>query len=162
VETTDFKEAVEESTGRELDWFFDEWFLKAGVPELAVSYRYETSTKEVLMHVEQRQPVTGLTPVFTTPVDVRVTTASGAKTYTVPIDRASQDVMFPAASAPLAVEFDPEGYVPKTLSFPRSRQELAYVLANGSTAIERSDAAEALAAFVRDGDVARALAKALG
>ncbi len=162
VETTDFKEAVEESTGRELDWFFDEWFLKSGVPEFAVSYRYDGATKQVLMRVEQRQPITGLTPVFTVPVDVRVTTASGAKTYTVTIDRASQDVTFPADSAPLAVQFDPEGYVPKTLSFPRSRQELAYVLANGTTAIERSDAAEALATFVRDGDVARALAKALG
>ncbi len=162
AETTDFKEAFEESTGRELDWFFDEWFFKAGVPEFAVSYRYEPTTKQVVMHVEQRQPVSSLTPIFTAPVDVRVTTASGARAYTVTMDKAAQDVTLPADSAPLAVQFDPEGYVPKTLSFPRSRQELAYLLSNGATALERSDAAEELGAFVRDADVSRALAKALG
>jgi len=37
VETNDLKVAIEEATGQNLYWFFDQWMYRAGYPQFAVS-----------------------------------------------------------------------------------------------------------------------------
>jgi HEAT repeat protein len=112
------------------------------------------------MRVAQTQPVTDETPAFVTPIDIVVTTDSGSRVHTVTVDEASEVFDIAVDGPPFSVGFDPEGYVPKTLVYPRSRQELTFVLGRGKTALERSDAAEGLAVFPRDEDVAAVLARA--
>jgi aminopeptidase N len=73
VETNDFKIAIEEATGYNLKWFFDQWLYKAGYPIFEVKYSYDDSKKLLKLEVEQIQPGDSLTPeVFKTPVDVEI------------------------------------------------------------------------------------------
>src|SRR5438874_4547047 len=41
VETEQFRIAIEEATGRPMDWFFDEWVYKMGHPKFRVSQDYD-------------------------------------------------------------------------------------------------------------------------
>ncbi|MCA8941760.1 MAG: hypothetical protein KDB80_04305, partial [Planctomycetes bacterium] len=50
VVTRDFIDAVEESSGRELDWFFEQWLDRKGCPELRVS----TSGRRIIVEQVQR------------------------------------------------------------------------------------------------------------
>ena len=45
VTTPDLQRAIEESTGRNLDEFFDQWLYGAGHPQLTVAFEYDKSAK---------------------------------------------------------------------------------------------------------------------
>src|SRR6185503_19601952 len=55
AETNDFKIAIEEATGRNLYWFFEQWLYGAGYPELEVSYAWEREHKLLKVSVKQVQ-----------------------------------------------------------------------------------------------------------
>jgi aminopeptidase N len=61
VETNDLKIAIEETTGQNLQWFFDEWVYKAGHPIFDVSYQWNESSKEIALSVRQTQKMDSLT-----------------------------------------------------------------------------------------------------
>ena len=55
VETNDFKLAIEEETGQNLYWFFDQWFYKAGHPKFKVSYKWNDSAKASAFRFNRRK-----------------------------------------------------------------------------------------------------------
>jgi aminopeptidase N len=107
-----------------------------------------------------RGGVDGASPVFRTPVEIAVRTARGVSTFRVEIRRAEETFVFPLASRPAYVAFDPGNRVLKTLRHDQSRGELLQRLANDPEAPGRVAAARLLAAYP-DPDVVRALGRAL-
>ncbi len=72
VETRDLARAVEESTGRVLDWFFAQWVIDgAGHPELGVSFAWDPDQKVASVTVRQSQKIEGRTPLFRLPAVLR-------------------------------------------------------------------------------------------
>lgn len=55
AEAHDWRMAVEEATGQDWNWFFDQWYYHAGHPELKVSYDYNDSLEKLTVTVEQVQ-----------------------------------------------------------------------------------------------------------
>lgn len=53
VELSDLKKAMEASSGKNLTWFFDQWFLQEGHPQVSISY--DVSPKSLTVFVEQGQ-----------------------------------------------------------------------------------------------------------
>src|SRR3984893_3623363 len=74
VVTADLAKAVEESTGRNVDEFFDQWIYGAGAPRFMVRSAYDAATKKVSLDVRQTQKVEGHVGVFHVPIEVAVTT----------------------------------------------------------------------------------------
>lgn len=65
VESRDLARAVEEATGRVMDWFFSQWVMDgAGHPELDVHVRWDAERGAASVKVEQTQKVEGQTPLF--------------------------------------------------------------------------------------------------
>jgi aminopeptidase N len=55
AEVEQIRLALEETTGRDLHWFFDQWYFRAGHPVLDISYRWDHMTKTETIYLRQTQ-----------------------------------------------------------------------------------------------------------
>lgn len=162
VETSDLSAAIEETTGQNLEWFFDEWVYRMGHPEFEITSSYD-GAKSLKLNVKQTQKPDEKRPwfhspdFFTMPVDVAITTASGEKVHRVWIDKLETEFTFEVDSKPLIVNFDRGNYIIKQVKFNRSDDELAYQLLHDSDTMGR-----VLAAISLKGHPGESVAKALG
>ncbi len=106
VTTAQFQAAAETGLGASLDWFFDQWVYMAGYPEYEYSWSWNAGT--IILHIDQVQPVGGVTPLFTAEVDLRVATAAGDHFVTVLVDDESETFELEVPGRPITVEFDPD------------------------------------------------------
>jgi aminopeptidase N len=162
VETDDFRKAMEEATGKDLKWFFDQWLFKAGHPELKVRWHYNDEDRTVRVKVEQTQKLDNETPLFRLPTTLEITEAVG-KSRVVPIiiDGASQEFIIPAGAKPEMVLIDPKCSIIKELDFEKSAGENVFQLEHASCVVCRLTAARALARQTAENTEARkALASA--
>ena len=105
VDTHDLQEAMEAVSGRELDWFFQQWTELARTPELRVESAYDG--EELVVTVRQ-DPDRG--PPFTLPVTVSVGTAAGESLRLEGwLDDAELELRTPLEAPPRYVAFDPDG-----------------------------------------------------
>ena len=152
VITQDLQRAFEDTTGRNLDWFFDQWVYKEGHPELEVTSSYDEKRKLASVTVKQTHQVNATTTLFRFPVVVALMDAEGAETrHQVKVDRKEHTFHFPSAKAPKAVRFDPGHDLLKTIKHKRSREALETVLKHAPEAIGRAEAASELG---KDGSAA--------
>jgi aminopeptidase N len=161
VETNDFKEAIEEATGRNLDKFFDQWLYHAGHPEFEVSWKYDDKAKVVALSVKQKQEVKDLTPLFAMPVEVELHVKGKARRERIEVSRPEQTFFIEAAGKPDAVLFDPDNWVLKKLVFEKPKEELLYQLKNADRILPRIQACEGLGKILKDDAVIAALEWAL-
>ena len=145
VDTHNFKNAIQEATGYNLDWFFDEWLYKAGHPVFDVSYKYDDANNKLSLIVKQVQKVDSLTPVFKMPVDIYIVTPSTKITKKIWIDSLQNSFSFDIPDKPLMVNFDEDNTILKELKFDKSDEELAYQLKNDPNVAGRIWAAGQLA-----------------
>ncbi|MCX6024241.1 MAG: M1 family aminopeptidase [Chloroflexi bacterium] len=145
VVTADLQRAIEESTGRNLDWFFQQWVFQAGHPEYKVEYSWDDATHLARVRIEQTQKTDHGTPLFRMPIDLRFTTDSGDQTVTVQVNDKEQSFYFSLPSKPRMVRFDPDFKVLKTLDFAPGKDLLLTQLRQAPDALGRIAAAEGLA-----------------
>ncbi|HZS09606.1 MAG TPA: M1 family aminopeptidase [Blastocatellia bacterium] len=159
AETNDFKVAIEEATGKNLYWFFDQWIYKAGYPELEVGYEWTRDQKMLRLSVRQVQQEDKYTSVFRFPVEIEIAVAKQGSdepermSYRVDVGKVEQDFYFPCASKPRMVIFDKGHRVFKLMRFPKSAQELGFQLIHDEDVIGRMRAARELGAFKGDDTV---------
>ncbi|MCX6134386.1 MAG: M1 family aminopeptidase [Ignavibacteriales bacterium] len=153
VETNDLKIAIEESTGQNLQWFFDQWVYKAGHPVFAVSYQWDESAKHIALNVRQTQKTDSLTGVFRMPVDIEITTSAGATTHRIEILTKDSTYMLPVASRPSLVIFDKGDWLIKQLKFEKSFDEWKYQAMSATSLVDRILGIQALARMQKEGDV---------
>ena len=164
VETSDLITAIEEATGENLAWFFDEWVYRMGHPEFEITSNYD-GAKMLKLTVKQTQKLDDKRPwfaspeFFTTPVDIAITTAAGEKIHRVWIDKPEKEFTFEVDSKPLIVNFDRGNYIIKQVKFGRSDEELAYQLTHDADVMGRVLAAIALNSHPGDA-VTKALSQA--
>lgn len=143
VETQQLVAAIEETSGQNLQWFFDEWLYKMGHPEFEITSTYDDNAKQVKLAVKQTQQPDAerkwfASPeYFTMPVDVAITTASGEKVHRVWIDQKEKMFTFAVDSRPLIINFDKGNYLIKRVKFNRTDEELAYQLLHDSDVMGR-------------------------
>jgi aminopeptidase N len=144
VETNDFKIAIEEATGQNLSWFFDQWVYRAGYPVFDVSYHWNDTTRAFLLHVRQTQTMDSLTGIFRTPVEIAVT--SSGRTVTHRLNILSSDTIFvlPATGEPDLVIFDNGNWLIKELNFSKPAREWKYQAEFARNPVDRKRAVQEL------------------
>lgn len=116
VEVHQLRLAFEKVTGIDYSWFFNQWFLDKGHPELTVDQSYDESTGMLTLKINQNQSADNHRYLFRLPIDVdiylsdsevireRIWTESRSEERTIAVD-----------SRPVDVLFDPEGVILGTL-----------------------------------------------
>jgi aminopeptidase N len=122
AETNDLKIAFEDATGLNLDWFFDEWIYKAGMPMYRVDRSYAGDTLK--LRVRQTQPRDSLTGLFQMPVPIEFYVHGNVIADTIWVSREDETFSFPLHEKPRYMIFDAGDAIMKTLDFPRPEEEL--------------------------------------
>jgi aminopeptidase N len=160
VVTADLVKAIEESTGTNVDPFFDQWIYGAGAPRFAVKSTYDAAAMKVSLTVKQTQKVEGRVGLFRTPVDVSITTANGEKLFHVEVSKADETFSFPVDGPPLMVLFDKGDKILKSVDFQKSPEEWIRQLQTAQDVPDRADAAIALGNIKENDAVSAALGEA--
>ena len=145
VTTEDLKRAIEEATGRNLDWFFHQWVYSGGHPDLKVNYSWDEDTSTAQLAVSQTETSDPETPAFRIPVQVGFETSTGIRTMKLELTQKQQTLYFPLTEKPRMVQFDPGYWCLKTMKFTRPRELMLYQLKHDEDVIGRIQTARDLA-----------------
>jgi aminopeptidase N len=113
VVTPDLQKAMEEASGRDLTWFFQQWVYYAGVPKLEVRQTYSPRTKTLRLTVTQTQKLDKIIPpAFILPMDLDIHTAKGVKTESLNVTKRTQMFSFKVDGKPTQLEIDKDMKIP--------------------------------------------------
>ncbi len=94
--------ALESVSGKDLNWFFNQWYFGSGHIELNVNYNYDENSKKVYVNIKQGKKV------FNFPLGIDIYEATGKKHYDLWIDKKTQSLGFELNSKPLLIDIDPD------------------------------------------------------
>lgn len=106
VEAHDLRLAMERVSGRDLNWFFNQWFFAKGHPELRVEVDY-SQPENLLLRFSQEQDLNE-TPVFQLPITVSWYEGEVRKTKTIQVTKAQQELVLENGS-PIGLVYVNEG-----------------------------------------------------
>ena len=153
VVTADFRKSMEQVSGRDLTWFFDQWVYHGGHPELTASWRFSDEDKTLRLKVDQTQTVDDVTPLFRLPTTVEIADDSGVREVAITIDGKTHEFVIACPSGkPKMIRIDPKGWIPKTLTFEKPIEEWLYQIDHSVDYLGRAEAANALASAKYKGE----------
>jgi aminopeptidase N len=141
VELAELRMAFEDVTGEDLNWFFNQWFLNAGHPDLLVEHAYQDGKLRV--SVQQRQDSV-YTPIYRLPLQISVWNNNKRTDYPVVITKARQAFEFDLPVAPNLVLFDGAQVLVGEVDHPKSDAELVYQFHNTNQYVPKYQALQAL------------------
>ena len=101
AEATQLRLAFEEVTGRDLNWFWNQWYLGSGHPKLKINYNYTANTSQVI--VEQTQ---NTEKIFTLPVAIDIYNGANKKRYNMWIKNKIDTFTFTTSAKPTLINVD--------------------------------------------------------
>ena len=158
VEIDELRMAFEDVTGEDLNWFFDQWFLSAGHPNLAVQHTYQNG--KLSLHIEQRQDTVS-TPVFRLPLTVSVWSGGKKANYQILVEQREQTFEWPVETRPDLVLFDGEQQLLGVVEHPKTDQELLYQFYHANRYQPKFDAIAELSGKLEDPEVVKMMQSAL-
>ena len=130
VSTFDFMQCIKDVSGKNMDWFFEQYFFKPGHPVFNVTKSWNEATKELTLDIIQEQDKWKDVPIYTIPVRIGIQTESEKIVKEYWLSKKKEEIVIHVDSKPLMVRFDDGNYLLKEWSFKKSLDELLYQSAN--------------------------------
>ena len=121
VHTHDLMTAIKESTGQNMDWFFEQWIYNAGHPVIKISKGW-TETGELELIVEQVQDMVA-SEVYRMPVMLKFVTASGTQEETIWLDERTETFTFALDDTLRMIRFDADDAILAEWTFEKTVSE---------------------------------------
>jgi aminopeptidase N len=137
--------AFEKVTGRDLNWFFNQWFLQAGHPELEVTYEYIDSTSQLAISIEQVQEGDDIPYIYILPIDVEIVNSkSEISTESIKMNSRNQVFYIDMEEAPLLVNLDAEKILLAYIDQDLTKEQAVILYKKGGNYVDRYNAIKKL------------------
>ncbi|MEQ8362014.1 MAG: M1 family metallopeptidase [Cyclobacteriaceae bacterium] len=157
VSTADFVKVVNEVTGEQMDWFFDQWLYKIGHPVFEVTKSYDLAKKQLTLKIRQTQKVDiesryPQVEFFTGKVEIEIDNEIKEiwiepKNETIAVIEVNQE--------PKLVNFDYQSTWVKEIVFVKSNEELLYQFRNSKDVLGRISAMSQLVTVAKDANTSK-------
>ncbi len=145
--------AFEEASGKDLTWYFNQWYYGAGHPEVQINYEWIDSVRQEKVVIKQRQQG----QIFQFPLAIDVYNGSQKVRQNVWVKDTVSSFYLPAASEPSQVSVDADKIMlwRKQDSKPATWYVQQYN--NGSLYMDRKEALDSITAHFDSSDAERAV-----
>lgn len=90
AEAHNWRMAVEKATGKDWNWFFNQWYFKGGHPVLDVQYQFDDKSRKVAITFKQQQD-----ELYRLPLKISVVTGENIFTDIIDMDVRTMTVTYP-------------------------------------------------------------------
>jgi len=147
--------AFEKVTGKDLNWFFNQWYFGKGHPTIQVSYDYNTLEKKVTVNVYQRGDV------FRFPLAIDIVEKGKTSRKNVFINGVDNSFVFSYDTAPEVILINADGVLLADFDETKTTQQYISQLKNAATYGLKKQAIEELAKQQDDKKAFNAIANAM-
>ncbi|WP_432712098.1 M1 family aminopeptidase [Pedobacter sp.] len=149
--------AMEEASGKDLNWFFNQWYFNAGHPKLTINYAWNEAAKTQTVTLKQTQE--GST--FTLPMVIEIYAGGKKQRHVVTMENAEQTFTFKSTVKPDLVNVDAEKVLLVDKTDNKSIKEYAFQYANAPLYVDRLESIQAASKNQKDADGAKIMLAAL-
>lgn len=116
VSTADLQEMFEQASGKDLDYFFEQWIYGEEYPRYTFTWDWQALGQGAMVTLTMMQSVPSQNPpVFRMPIDIRLTGPGGDTTIVVFNDSLEQTWTWSLLFIPLTVRVDPDNWILKSV-----------------------------------------------
>ncbi len=141
------KLAFEAVTGKDLNWFFNQWYFGNGHPYVRIQQKYLADQQKVLVTIQQTQTQD---KIFTLPVGIDVYVQGKRNHYEVWSKNRVDSFYFPAAVAPDNVNVDNDKVLLWAKDESKPIQQYAYQMMHAHNFMDRFEAANEAATNLKN------------
>ena len=141
------KLAFEAVTGKDLNWFFNQWYFGSGHPYVRIQQKYMADQQKVLVTIQQTQTQN---KIFTIPVGIDVYVNGNRNHYEVWSKNKVDSFYFPAAVAPDNVNVDNDKVLLWAKDESKPIEQYAYQFKHARNFMDRFEATNEAAANLKN------------
>ena len=139
AEISDLRIAFEKTTGEDLNWFFDQWFLKGGHPSISIDYDWNDSLHRETVTINQKQNLAE-NPLYKLPLDVDLYYNGKTERKKIIVEDASQKFYFDLPVKPDLVNVDAEKMLLCNKTDNKTNAELIFQYEHAPLYLDRQEA----------------------
>jgi len=143
AEAQDLRRVFEEVTGKDLNWFWNQWYFGSGHPVFDITYQYNDTTKKALVLVRQTQQ-TG--KIFRIPLAIDVYEGGKKTRRQVWLENETDSFSFPYTKRPDLIRVDGDNVVLCQKEDHKTLENFVYQYKNAGLYLDRREAIEYCAA----------------
>jgi aminopeptidase N len=160
VEIHNLRLAFEKVTGEDLNWFFNQWFLSPGHPQLVIRSMYDAESKKQKIEIKQMQDLSK-TMLFKLPMYIDLYMNGKVERKKIIVTKADETFELDASMQPDLVNIDAEKSLLCTKDENKSIKEWAFQYQHAPLYLDRYEALAALSKQVKDSVAVNSMIAAL-
>jgi aminopeptidase N len=143
VEINNLRLAFEQVTGEDLNWFFNQWFMSPGHPDLDIRYNYDPTLHKEIVSITQNQDFSKFS-LFRIPLYIDIYAGGKTERKHIDITKAMEDFTFESDAKPDLINVDAEKMLLCNKKDNHTVEEWAFMYYNAPLYLDRLEALQSL------------------
>lgn len=150
--------AFEEVTGKDLNWFFNQWYFGNSNPKLSISYDYDATSKVSKVMISQTQSGD---KVFRLPVTIDIYNGSSKTRHMVWMENKADSFFFPVSSKPDLINVDADKVILADKKDNKTLSEFIFQFKHANNYLDRREAIDFAAKNIKEAGAYNLITEAL-